>query len=125
MIGWGRVRGGGVRGQAPPNLMGSLYRNTEEVSTRIYYAPSPKTHSFSARLLLRRIVSLRVFSKGAKFHCAPSPKAPRVSKRLLLWRSIFDDVAIKNIPSSPKALSFIARLLLWRLVSFRSVSYGA
>jgi hypothetical protein len=93
--------------------------------TRIYYVPSPKTHSFSARLLLRCIVSLRVFSKGAKFHCAPSPKAPRVSKRLLLWRSICDDVAIKNIPSSPKALSFIARLLLWRLVSLRAVSYSA
>ncbi len=29
------VGGGGVRGQAPPALMGSLYRNTEEV-TAIY-----------------------------------------------------------------------------------------
>ncbi len=93
--------------------------------TRIYYAPTPKTHSFSARLLLRRIVSLPVFSKGAKFHCAPSPKAPRVSKRLLLWCSICDDLAIKNIPSSPKALRFIARLLLWRLILFRAVSYSA
>jgi hypothetical protein len=35
--GGGRVRAGevGVRGQAPPSLMGSLYRNTEEV-TAIY-----------------------------------------------------------------------------------------
>ena len=90
--------------------------------TRIYYEPSPKTHRFSARLLLRRIVSLCVFSKGAKFHCAPSPNAPRVSKRLLLWRSICDDVAIKNLPSSPKALSFIARRLLQRLASFGAFS---
>ncbi len=33
--GGGRVRGGGVRGQAPLSLMGSLYRNTEEV--RVIY----------------------------------------------------------------------------------------
>ncbi len=91
----------------------------------IHYAPSPKALNFTARLLLRRVISLRAFSYGALFHSPPSPKAPRVSKRLLLWRSICDDVAIKNLPSSPKALSFIARLLLWRLVSLSAISYGA
>ena len=85
--------------------------------TCIHYAPSPKVLNFTARLLLRRIISLCAFFYGAYFHSAPSPKVPRVSKRLLLWRSICDYVAIKNIPSSPKALSFIACLLLRRLVS--------
>ncbi len=32
--------------------------------TRIHYAPSPKALNFNARLLLRRIISLRSFSSG-------------------------------------------------------------
>ncbi len=81
----------GVRGQAPPSLMDSLYRNTEEVTamssatlsngqfiqkhrggnsnvadvTRIHYAPSPKALNFTVRLLLRCIISLRAFINGA------------------------------------------------------------
>ena len=33
--------------------------------TRIHYAPSPKALNFTARLLLRRVISLRAFSYGA------------------------------------------------------------
>jgi hypothetical protein len=33
--------------------------------TRIHYAPSPKALNFTARLLLRRQISLRAFSYGA------------------------------------------------------------
>jgi len=33
--------------------------------TRIHYAPSPKALNFTARLLLRRVTSLRAFSYGA------------------------------------------------------------
>jgi hypothetical protein len=99
--------GGCVRGQAPPSLMGCLYRNTEEVTT-IYnrlVKSSPIWRTFISRLLLRRLISLRSFSYDAKFHCAPSPTAhsfiprilripvPNFFKRLLLWRLICDDVA--------------------------------
>jgi hypothetical protein len=80
--------------------------------TRIHYVPSPKALNFTTRLLLKRRISLRAFSYGASFHSAHSPTAPNFFKRLLLWRSICDNVAFKNIPSSPNALSFIARLLL-------------
>jgi hypothetical protein len=63
--GGGRVRvgGGGVRGKAPPSLMGSLYRNTEEVPA-IYnrLVKSPPINAFITRHLLRRLISLRVFS---------------------------------------------------------------
>ncbi len=33
--------------------------------TRIHYAPSLKVLNFTARLLLRRVISLRAFSYGA------------------------------------------------------------
>ncbi len=83
--------GGGVRGQAPPSLMGSLYRNTEEV-TALYnrlVKSSPIWRALISRLLLRRLISLRAFSYDAKFHCAPSPTAHSFIPRILLWRLIF------------------------------------
>ena len=38
--------------------------------TRIHSAPSPKALNFTARLLLRRVISLRAVSYGAQFHSA-------------------------------------------------------
>ena len=82
--------------------------------TRIHYAPSPKALNFTARLLLRRVISLRAFSYGAEFHSAHSPTAPNFFKRLLLWRLICDDAAVQNLASSPCAFNFAARPLLRR-----------
>jgi hypothetical protein len=90
--------GGGVRVQAPPSLMGSLYRNTDEV-TAIYnrlVKSLPIWCAIITRLLLRRLISLRAFSYDAKFHCNPLPMAH----------------------------SFIPRILLRRLISLSAFSYG-
>ena len=93
-----RVRGMGYHAPTPPSLMGSLNRNTEEV-TAIYnrLVKSSQIHAFITRLLLRRLISLRAFSYDAKFHCAPSPTAH----------------------------CFIPRILLRRLISLSAFSYGA
>jgi hypothetical protein len=75
--GWGE---GDVRGQAPPSLMGSLYRSTEEVTAKL-----PP--------MWRRLISLHAFSYDAKFHCAPSPAAhsfiPCILLRCLISLSAF------------------------------------
>jgi hypothetical protein len=73
--------------------------------TRIHYAPSPKAPNFTARLLLRRQISLRIVSY--------SPMAPNFFKRLLAWVLICDDAAGQNLAFSPCALNFAARPLLW------------
>jgi hypothetical protein len=70
---WELWRGGCER-SSPPSLMGSLYRNTEEV-TAIY-----NRLVFTTRLLLWRQISLRAFSY------APSPTAPNFIWRLLRIR---------------------------------------
>ncbi len=54
--------------------------------TRIHYAPSPKALNFTARLLLRRQISLRALSYGTKFYTALSPTAPYFIWRLLRIR---------------------------------------
>jgi hypothetical protein len=50
----------GVRGQFIQKHRGGN-SNVADVM-RIHYAPSPKARNFTARLLLRRIVSFRAFS---------------------------------------------------------------
>jgi len=79
--------------------------------TRIHYAPSPKALNFTARLLLRRVISLRAVSYGAQFHSAHSPTAPNFFKHLLVWRLICKGAAGQNLASSPCALNFAARPL--------------
>ncbi len=79
--GWGE---GGVRGQAPPSLMGSLYRSTEEVTAKL----PPMWPAFITCLLLRRLISLCAFSYDTKFHCAPSPTAHSFIPCILLRRLI-------------------------------------
>jgi hypothetical protein len=79
--GWGE---GGVWGQAPPSLMDSLYRSTEEVTAK----SPPMWRTFITRLLLRRLISLRAFFYDAKFHCAPSPTGHSFIPRILLLRLI-------------------------------------
>ncbi len=49
---------------------------------RIHYAPSSKALHFTGRLLLRRQISLRAFSYGAKFHSAPYPNAYTLQRNL-------------------------------------------
>ena len=79
--------------------------------TRIHSAPSPKALNFTARLLLRRVISLRAVSYGAQFHSAHSPTAPNFFKHLLVWRLICKGAAGQNLASSPCALNFAARPL--------------
>ncbi len=126
--GGGRVRvgGGGVRGQAPPSLMGSLYRNTEEVRA-IYnrLVKSSPIRAFITRHLLRCLISLRVFSKDAKIHCAPSPTAHSSISRILIRRA----VSLSAFSYGAQFVTMwpvkIFRLLLRHLVSLRAFSYGA
>ncbi len=79
--GWGE---GGVRGQAPPSLMGILYRSTEEGTAK----SPPMWRAFITCLLLRRLISLCAFPYDAKFHCAPSPTAHSFIPRFLLRRPV-------------------------------------
>ena len=64
--GWGLVSGGWattLTGQFIQKHRGGN-SNVADVK-RIHYAPSPKALNFTARLLLRRVISLRAFSYGA------------------------------------------------------------
>jgi hypothetical protein len=122
--GWG---GGSVRGQAPPSLMGSLYRNTEDIRA-IYnrlLKLSPSIHTFITCHLLSCLISLRVFSSDAKIHCVPSLRAHSFIPHILL-----------RCPVSLSAFSYgaqfvtmrpvkIFRLLLRCSVSLGAFSYGA
>ncbi len=71
-----------MRGQAPPSLMGNLFRNTEEV-TAIYnrLVKSSPIRAFIRRLLLRRLISLRMFCTDACGIFSSNPRRTHSGKK--------------------------------------------